>query len=297
MVRRICEEDLNGDWYVHWEADGSKTWQLIQWNISDQHYHLYHRDGSIQRIHLVQQGGIPGAFVNNSGRQSSSGELEAESEIELQTGESSNNCLDSDIETQKSQSSLSPRPRRPRRSHRVSSPSIPAGTFREKRLAARSGDNQLGLPASNRVHAELPQILPDPCDNTINRQSPYTQKVRTKTTPRLVSVIPCILDDQFVWGEWPHGKFSNLDVHGLFIRVANCYGIENDSSFEEVEFHFIDLVPEKSYFIRRSNVPDFEQMMARIKDEVIARPKYQASFWIGMRPVIETANGELDVDL
>ena len=302
VVRRICKEDPNGDWYVHWTHKGHKTWQLLRWNISDQNYHLHHRDGSTQRIQLVQQGGMPGSFVHDSeGRLILNGnnnglddELEANEPHERRSQDAYSK---SDSDTDKSTSSLSTRPQGSKRNPQLSSPSSSTSKLRKGGRLSRLRNDRLELLRSGCVHAKVSQALRGPRDHDTKRQSAYTERVCTKTTHRQVAVVPCILNDQFVWGEWSYGKLSSLSVDELFARVAESYGVENNSNLEEVKFHLIDLVPEKTYVVRRHSALDLEQMMTRIREEVMAKSEHQTSFWVGMRPVIEIAESKLDVDI
>ncbi|MCJ1240838.1 hypothetical protein MMC14_008842 [Varicellaria rhodocarpa] len=310
VVRRICRGSPNGDWYVHWSQDGHKSWQLLQWNLADRCYHLHHQDGSIQRVEWVQQGGVPGSFVDESERRSNDNEIV----IPLLTKQEVNQ-----IQTHKTvyayhtdtDESESPKPRRPGRNYQVRRQSQYTKSVSPLSDESKSGlkrtlggkvvpfsdeGNRQELLPSKLVNREVSHPFSDSRDHTLHRQSSCTQRVSAKAIPRQVTVKPCVLDDHFVWGEWSYGKLSSLDVASLFMRVAESYNIDT-STLEEVEFHFIDLMPEETDIVRRGSVSDFEQVMSRIREEVRTNAETYTSFWVGLRPVIKATDGDVDIDM
>ena len=313
VIRRICAGDLGGgEWYIHWSQDGYKTWQPLPYNILDRYYTLHHRNGSSQRIYRVLQGGIPGALIQTSEHQSGNSDpitqlttgLNRKEPLshddDAEQGETLGALVDSELQPgndepeldtglnwkeppnldddTKSGSDLSFHPSTPDRSFLSSS----TRTSRKRTMSTRDEDGQPQLPASKRI--SVAQVLPDP-----GRRLSIVPKFGTKATPRQITVVPCIIDNDGTWFKWPQGKLSSLDVNSLFARLAESYGIEDDPKFVEVEFRFLDLNPEEVAVIRRDNFSDFEQMIARIGREALEKHKHRENnteFWIGLRLLI-----------
>ena len=310
VVRRIRKGSPNGDWYVHWNQDGHKSWQLLQWNLVDRCYHLHHRDGSLQRVEWVQQGGVPGSFVHESERQPRDDEtvIPQVTKLEVNSTQVHKTVYAYNTDTDDSES---PKPRRPGRNYQVRRQSqytksvSPLSDESKSRLKETLGgkakpysneDDRQELVPSKIVNREVSHPFSDSRDHTFHRQSSCTQRVCAKAIPRQVTVKPCVLDNLFVWVEWSHGKLSSLDVASLFVRVAESYSIDV-STLEEVEFHFIDLEPEETDIVRRGSTGDFEQVMARIRRDVRTKAETYTCFWVGMRPVIKGVEGGVDIDM
>ena len=146
------------------------------------------------------------------------------------------------------------------------------------------GDQPQSL-ASKRTHRGSGQYLTEP-----HRRTSYEPKIGTKLKSVQVKVIPCTLDDNIKWKEWPHGKLSSLNVHSLFVRVARSYGIENDSSFVETKVYLADLVTEQTAIIHRGSDAELERTKAWIGKEAMAKhrhTKHDATFRVGLRPMVE----------
>ena len=176
----------------------------------------------------------------------------------------------------------------------ITEPSVSSKSRRSKRV--RQGRHS---SSGRKSHQPEQNSQESPHNQPIKRQSSSTQRIITKTTDKQATLVPCILDDDFMWVEWPCGKLSHLDVHGLFMRVAESYEIKDTSSFEEVQFTLMDLLPEKTLNVRRDDAGGFEQSMAQIEEEFDLfkwRPGDHSRFWIGMQPVVETG-GELVLNM
>ena len=326
VVRRVCRKDSVSDWYVHWDQNGHKTWLLLRYNSTYNCYCLYHQNGDVQRIDRDARGGVPRDFIPQLKRQNNDNpgpQLGSAQKSNKLTPENSAS-LRQDIESSDFSSLLTDHDRgSPLRSIRASKRAVsdndynPSDSRASKRVTRGMGhpssaslidrlscnpsttilgervipshdkDGRPELPGFRRVSGESPS---SPHRQDVERQASHVQRIHSKISPQTVKVTPCILGDNLNWREWQYGKLSSLNVDSLFTCVAKSYDIDENANFIEVQLHLMDLMPEETAIIRRGNVDDFKQVIARCGEGAMAN-KYRtrdSGFWVGLRPVIET---------